>query len=179
MRERDSRLDLLEPLIGTWETQITMLGPDGIKGDKYHAVDRYEWMGGEHFMLHHVDAMMPGGELKALEVLGVADSGSGFFIRSYDSEGGSLEFEASLDGRKWSAVSATLRFAGEFDGAGRTVAGRWHRREGEQWLPAMDVVLTKRLIKLGRTRPGPLPGNQRPGSPSRLEEKPLEDQCRI
>ena len=143
MSERDSGLDPLEALIGTWHTQITMLGPDGRKGDEYRAVDRYEWMAGRHFMLHHVDATMPGGKLKALEVIGLANDGSGFFIRSYDSEGESLKFNASMDGRKWSAVSANLRFDGEFDDDGGIVAGRWHRREEKQWLPAMDVVLTK------------------------------------
>jgi hypothetical protein len=144
MAERNPRLDQLDPLAGTWDTDITMLEADGSKGDKFRAVDRYEWMPGKHFMLHHVEANMPHGEVAALEVLGLKDDASGFFIHSYDSDGGYATFDATVESPRYSAVGTDIRFDGEYGSGNQTVAGRWHRREAEQWVPWMDVVLTRR-----------------------------------
>lgn len=141
--DRNPLLDRLEPLVGTWRTEITMLDDEGRAGARYQATDCYEWMPGRFFMLHHIDAKMPDGAVKALEVAGLKDDASGFFVRSYDNHGGQEVYDATMEGARWSLVSDSARFDGEFDSSGGTHAGRWHRREAEQWLPWMDVVLTR------------------------------------
>ena len=62
-------VNLLNVLVGTWDTTITMLNPDGAAGDVSSAIDAYAWSPNGFFLMHDVDATMGGQRLQSLEII--------------------------------------------------------------------------------------------------------------
>jgi hypothetical protein len=135
----------LARFVGTWDTTGRLVdGPSGAAGALV-AVDRYEWMPGGFFLLHHVDGRLGDAAVRALEVIGWDDARGAYRTWAFDEAGTAATYEARLDGRAWTIVGATERFAGTFDEAGDTLRGRWERDAGDgEWRPWMDVTLVRR-----------------------------------
>jgi hypothetical protein len=136
-RRRPAELEILE---GTWDTRGTVLGD----GTSFVAKDDYEWMEGGHFLLHRVEASIGDAEIRTLEVIGTSPDGDGYVSRSYDSTGATATYRSRLDGGKWEIDGDSERFRGKFSADGRALAGRWSQRHGDDWVPWMDIVLSKR-----------------------------------
>lgn len=134
----------LAPFAGRWKTAGQVLASDAGPALEIAGTDEYEWMPGGFFLLHRVDVRIGGERVQALEIIGW-DAGRGrYFMRSFDSQGGTGEMRASVDGDgTWTFSGETERFTGTFSDGGDTLSGRWERREGERWLPWMDVRLAK------------------------------------
>ena len=133
----------LDAITGVWRTQITMLDPAGNEIERHAATDTYRWMPGRHFLLHDVDATMPGGPYASLEIIAVDPATGRYASRNYDNTGAITESTMMFDGRTWSIDSENERFRGALADDGRTLTGRWERREGGNWLAWMDVTLTR------------------------------------
>lgn len=140
----NARLHRLDILVGTWDTTITLLAADGSPGAVSTAVDRYDWMANGHFLLHDVDAIIEGQHILSMEVIALADTGTGYATRSYDADGSINDFSAERDGNDWRITGRDQRFAGAFSADGKTLAGRWEQRHGTEWRPLMTVTLVKR-----------------------------------
>lgn len=133
----------LAPFVGRWNTAGKVLASGSTPALEIVGIDEYEWLPGGFFLLHRVDVRMGGERVQALEIIG-PDAGPGtYFMRSFDSQGGTAEMQAILHDGTWTFQGDAERFAGAFSEGGDTLSGRWERREGEQWLPWMDVRLTK------------------------------------
>lgn len=60
----------LEIFVGEWRTEGEILATEAGPASRLTAIDRYEWLPGGFFLLHHVDARMGDVEIKTLEIIG-------------------------------------------------------------------------------------------------------------
>ena len=134
----------LAPFVGRWKTAGEVLASAATPELEIVGIDEYEWMPGGFFLLHRVDVRIGGERVQALEIIGYDAERGSYFMRSFDSQGGTGEMQARVrDGGTWTFEGDAERFTGTFSDGGETLSGRWERREEEQWLPWMDVRLTK------------------------------------
>jgi hypothetical protein len=134
----------LDVFVGTWRTEgIIRAGEHGPEST-FTATDRYEWMPGGFFLLHHVSAHMGDGELTALEVIGYDAATGTYPMRSFDSQGNTGTHQATLRDGTWTFAGPTERFTGRFSDDGGTITGLWEQStDGAEWVPWMDVTLTR------------------------------------
>lgn len=132
----------LDVLVGTWRTEGLMWATPDADPTEFTAEDRYEWLAGRHFLLHHVDAKLGAEHVVALEIF--RSTGEGTYVaESYDNRGEHVVAEAILSGNDLRITSDTERFSGTLALDGRSMRGTWERREDDEWLRWMDVSLTK------------------------------------
>lgn len=133
----------LEAFVGRWSTRGQVLPDASGAAAEIVGTDTYEWMPGRFFLLHRVDVRIGGESVEALEVIGWDAERGTYFMRSFDSQGNTGTMRASVRGGTWTFEGDTERFTGAFADGGATIAGRWERREGAEWVPWMDVRLTR------------------------------------
>jgi hypothetical protein len=134
----------LAAFAGRWRTAGQVLASASTPALEIAGTDEYEWMPGGFFLLHRVDIHIGGERVQALEIIGWDAERGSYFMRSFDSQGGTAEMRASIgDDGTWKFTGDAERFTGGFGDGGETMSGRWERREGDQWLPWMDVRLAK------------------------------------
>ncbi len=131
----------LDALVGAWQTTGQVWATTDSEPTDFAATDRYEWLAGGFFLIHHVDARMGADHVRALEVFRVR--GAGYVLESYDSAGGHVVSTATLDGTDFRIVADAERFTGVFSPDGTHLDGVWERREGDEWLRWMTVSLVK------------------------------------
>lgn len=137
------RPEALSLFVGTWHTTGATRAATSASSERIDATDRYEWMEGRYFLLHHVDSRTPHAT-KALEIIGPAGPDGGFPTRGFDSDGQTFAFTYELDGRTFRNIGLNERFAGAFTEDGETLSGTWGRSEDRRsWQPWMDIKLTK------------------------------------
>src|SRR5262245_23348803 len=61
----------------------------------------------------------------------------------YDSRGNITREQLSVEGTTWSWVGTDVRCTGTLEDDGRRLVCHHERREGETWVPSMDVTLTR------------------------------------
>jgi hypothetical protein len=134
----------LAPFVGRWSTAGEVLASGSSPALEIAGVDEYEWLPGGFFLLHRVDVRIGGERAQALEIIGWDAERRGYFMRSFDQQGNAGEMHATVaaDGT-WRFAGDAERFTGAFSDGGDTLSGRWERREGDSWLPWMDIRLTK------------------------------------
>lgn len=140
----EARRRQLDILVGTWDTTITPLGPDGAAGEPSRATDSYAWSANGLFLQHDVDAVMDGQRVQSMEILAVEPDTGRYLTRSYDADGSMNDFVAELDGNVWRLIGAQQRFSGTFSPDRQELAGGWEQRGAAGWTPLMRVVLRKR-----------------------------------
>lgn len=134
---------LLQPFVGRWRTRGQVRATADAPAVEIEGTDSYEWLPGGFFLLHRVDVRIGGQPAQALEVIGWdADAGS-FFMHSYDDHGNTGIMRMSVREDVWTFLGDAERFTGGFSDGGDTLSGHWERRDGSEWLPWMDVHLTK------------------------------------
>lgn len=131
--------------VGSWRTQGELLSDSpGGPATPLRATDRYEWLPGGFFLLHHVDARVGDAVVHALEVIGFDERRGEYFSHAYDGGGTMTTYAARLDGDRWRIEGATERFAGAFSADRQLLTGRWERLvDGAGWVPWMTLTLTK------------------------------------
>ena len=131
-------------LAGSWSTQGTIRASGNAAASEMRAIDRYEWLPGDFFLLHKVDALIGGEASQSIEVIGY-DAEKGCYVsRSYDDRGACDGFTARLENRVWEVDGAKVRFRGAFDTKGAVLAGTWEQLgDAHQWEPWMDIELRK------------------------------------
>jgi hypothetical protein len=150
----------LAGIVGRWRTEGRVLGegPTPVRG-----TDVYELFPGGHFLVHHVDVTIGDSPVRAIEIIGERDEGSGGFLaRSYEdsgtmtlmrvvidddgtwlfSGGGDVAPAARVDDEAPAAgaVRSTLRVAADR----RSMTALWERADdGVTWKPWMDIRFTR------------------------------------
>lgn len=144
MPKPDPALARLNVFVGKWATEgLITQGPSG-QVTKLKAIDTYEWLPGEFFMLHHVDGLMGDNEVKAMEIIGYDVSNQVYFTHAYDNQGKVTSYYANFLGRDWTITGNTERFSGKFSVDGNTLIGTWELLgDDENWAHWMDIRLTK------------------------------------
>ena len=131
-------------LAGNWITYGTIHAVGDAAATEMHAIDQYEWLPGEFFMLHKVEALIGGTASRSIEIIGF-DAAQGCYVsRSYDDQGSSEQFTAHLKNRAWVIDGLNTRFRGAFNASRTVLAGTWEKlADGKQWTPWMDIELGK------------------------------------
>ena len=88
---------------------------------------------------------MPDGEFKGVEIIGYDASSQTYPMHAFDSWGNTAVMRATVEGDAWMFAGESMRFRGGFRDEGKTFAGVWEQRSrgGSNWLPWMDITLTK------------------------------------
>jgi hypothetical protein len=135
------QIEPLNAFVGRWTTRGRI--HDGDRS--FSGTDTYEWLAGQHFLIHRVDVRMGGREMKAIEIIGWDAERDTYVMNSFDSQGAHTVMQASVSEGAWRFEGETMRFHGAFSADGRTISGTWETRgDDEAWRPWMDVVLTKK-----------------------------------
>lgn len=138
-----ARPEALSLFVGTWKTTGATRATADSPSQQIDSTDRYEWLEGRYFLIHHVDARTPRAS-KALEIIGQRAASGGYPVTGFDSEGRTFSSAYALDGRAFHISASTERFAGAFSEDGMTLSGTWERSEdGRTWQPWKDIKLTK------------------------------------
>lgn len=133
----------LGAFVGVWRTRGQVRATKSTPALQIEGTDRYEWLPGGFFLLHRVDVRIGGDPAEAVEIIGWDASAGSYFMHSYDAQGNVGTMRASESGGVWRFEGDAERFTGGFTADGRTLSGTWERREGADWLPWMDIHLTK------------------------------------
>jgi hypothetical protein len=154
MQDR-TRTQRLGAIVGRWNTTGHVLTDPTVP---VVGTDAYEWLPGEHFLVHHVDVHVGDQHVQAIEIIGEHDpEGDGYLARSYDNDGNAevmrLEIDhdgvfhfaggpdiasaaRSGDAPPGGAVRSTLTIASDR----RTMVALWERADdGTTWEPWMDI----------------------------------------
>jgi Protein of unknown function (DUF1579) len=141
-----SELQRLHVLVGTWNTEGETHASAGAPAIKVTGVDTYEWLPGKFFLVHRGDGQIGNEELNTIEFIGYDTSSQIYTCHSFDSRGNTDLFQANLRDHTWTIEGKSSRFTGMFASTGNTLTGKWEQSgDGLNWLPWMDVKLTKVL----------------------------------
>lgn len=134
----------LDAFVGKWNTEGEIkASPHGPAG-KIIGTDTYEWFPGGFFLVHRVDVRIGDQKNESIEIIGYDASYQTYPMHSFDNLGNSVVMQASVQGGTWSFTGETMRFTGRFSDDGKNILGKWeYLGDGTNWLPWMDVKLTK------------------------------------
>jgi hypothetical protein len=133
---RNNRLNLLNPYIGKWKTEGLTKSGDVITG-----TDTYEWIDGSFFLTHRVDVMFNKKKIQSLEITHYDDMEDVFRSQSFDNEGNIAISTLKIYDDIILIFADTERFKGNFKA--NTIEGMWEQFDGKNWIPWMDIKLTK------------------------------------
>ena len=141
-----AEIQRLELFVGTWNIEGETHASANAPAVKVTGVDTYEWMAGKFFLVHRADGHMGNEELNTLEFIGYDASSQMYTCHSFDNRGNSDLFQANLRDHTWTIEGKSSRFTGVFANTGNTLTGQWEQSsDGVNWLPWMDIKLTKVL----------------------------------
>ena len=136
----------LHLFVGTWSTEGETYASTDAPAVKVTGVDTYEWMAGKFFLVHHANGHMGDEELNAIEFISYDPSSQTYTCHSFDHRGNADLFQATLRDHTWTIEGKSSRFTGIFASTGNTLTGQWEQSsDGVNWLPWMDIKLTKVL----------------------------------
>jgi hypothetical protein len=139
-------LGRLKPFVGSWDTTGEMKSPAPGQATTFKAFDKYEWLPGGGFLLHHFDADMPDGKVHGIEVIGYDAEADDYSMHAFDCTGTVSVMHGRVEKDIWTFVSDAMRFTGGFREDGSVFGGLWESRASgeDDWQPAMEITLRKR-----------------------------------
>jgi catechol 2,3-dioxygenase-like lactoylglutathione lyase family enzyme len=149
----------LGALVGRWRSDGRVVGDPAVP---VSGTDTYEWLAGGFFLVHHVDVVVGGREVQALEIIGEYDpTTESFTARAFDNEGNVTVMRALVDDEGvWTftggadiapaaqptnanlggAVRSTLTVSADRS----SMTAKWERSDdGSTWQPWMDMTFTR------------------------------------
>ncbi len=133
----------LEVFIGRWinegYTVETALAPSL----KITTSDVYEWMPGGFFVLHTAYGRIGNIDVGGTEILSYDSASKKYWSRFYDSGGNIQEAELTVDGDSWTWRGPATGCTAIFTDDGKTQTAHHVRLVNGNWVPSMEVVLTK------------------------------------
>lgn len=136
--------DQLNRFVGRWNTvgkvPATKTTPEaGVIG-----TDTYEWLPGEHFLLHKADVLVGDDKNETLEVIGFDKLNRKYTMQHYDNKGNSGYMTATYENGDWIFLGETLKFTGGFKNDDNEFSGIWEQStNGKNWTHFMDIKLTR------------------------------------
>jgi len=135
---------VLDVIVGKWINEGHTVATGDMPSSRILTSDVYEWSTGGFFVLHTAYGRagdLPGG---GIEIIGY-DAASGEYIsRFFDSQGNVSTHALSIEGDAWTWQGETTRCTAFFTDGGRTQTAHHERLDGRgEWVPSMEVVLTK------------------------------------
>jgi Protein of unknown function (DUF1579) len=141
-----AEIQRLHLFVGKWKTEGETHASADAPAVKVTGVDTYEWLSGKFFLVHRANGQIGNEELNKIEFIGYDPSSQTYSCHCFDSRGNSDLFQATLRDHTWTIEGKSSRFTGVFANTGNTLTGQWEQSsDGVNWLPWMDVKLTKVL----------------------------------
>jgi hypothetical protein len=135
----------LDMLVGQWSTTGENVptgddAPISIKG-----TDKYEWLPGRQFLIHHADVWMGDEKVNVIEILGpVSDDAVAIPMRSFDNGGNHTLMHASQEASNvWLFANDELRARLTIDDNAESMAARWERQADGRWAHWLDMRFSK------------------------------------
>ena len=139
-----AEIQRLHLFVGKWKTEGETHASADAPAVKVAFMDTYEWMPGKFFLVHRADGQIGNEQLNTLEFIGYDPSSQTYSCHSFDNRGSTDLFHANLRDHTWTIEGKSARFTGVFANTGNTLTGQWEQSsDGVNWLPWMDVKLTK------------------------------------
>jgi hypothetical protein len=104
----------------------------------------YQWLPGQHFLIHHVDARMGDDVSRSMEVVGWDKTRKTLVSQSFDDKGEMSKYACRREGLRWSITGDVVRFEGQFAKALNVLTGLWEMKTTHGgWDAWMDITLTR------------------------------------
>jgi Protein of unknown function (DUF1579) len=134
----------LHLFVGKWKTEGETHASADAPAVKVAFMDTYEWLSGKFFLVHRANGHIGNEEFNSIEFIGYDPLSQMYICHSFDSRGNSDLFQANFRDPIWTIEGKSSRFTGMFATSGHTLTGKWEQSsDGVNWLPWMDVKLTK------------------------------------
>jgi len=142
----------LERFCGTWKTvgkrSRSPIGPAG----NVSALERYEWLSGNRFLMHRFDGQVGEEENSFSEVIGYDAESQSYPVHSYYEDGISTESRYWERGITWiligtvpSGKATRVRCTVVFNSAGDRMTSRWEYSKGDVDWTTFSELDSKRL----------------------------------
>jgi Protein of unknown function (DUF1579) len=147
-----AEIQRLHLFVGKWKTEGETHASADAPAVKVAFVDTYEWLAGKFFLVHRADGQIGNEEINTIEFIGYDPSSQMYTCHSFvgvpsrneNRRGNADLFQANLRDHTWTVEGKSARFTGVFASTGNTLTGTWEQSsDGLNWLPWMDVKLTK------------------------------------
>lgn len=134
----------LEVFIGKWMNEGQTIASTSAPAVKILTSDVYEWMPGGFFVLHTAYGRIGNMDVGGTEILGYDSVSQQYRSYFFDSQGHVSMQEVTASGDTWKWSGEQTRCTAVFSDQGKTQTAH-HERLDEQgnWIPSMDVTLTK------------------------------------
>lgn len=133
---RNNKLDLLNPLVGSWITK-----GQTASGENMIGTDIYDWIDGEFFMLHNVNVVVAGNKVTATEIIHYDDLDDVFRIQSFSNDGLITISTLKIIDDILLIFADRERFQGCIKQ--NCIKGLWEKLINDEWQPWMNMELTK------------------------------------
>ncbi|MGA7669249.1 MAG: SRPBCC domain-containing protein [Nitrolancea sp.] len=142
--DQSAELRKLDVFIGKWINQGYTVESPSAPSLEILTSDVYEWMPGGFFVLHTAYGRIGNMDVGGTEILGYDADRGVYFSRFYDSRGGIHKADLSVAGESWTWRGHGTGCTAIFTEAGKVqTAHHVMQAENGQWVPSMEVVLTK------------------------------------
>ena len=143
--DRAATLERLDALVGEWSLEA---GPPG--GPAWPGGGRvsFEWLEGRTFLIERWAIELPEAP-DGIAIIGASGEAGALRQHYFDSRGVHRMYEMSMEDGVWRLWRDhpdpfPQRFSGSFSDDGRTIAGRWEKREsGSDWDTDFDLTYRK------------------------------------
>jgi hypothetical protein len=136
----------LDALVGHWNTTGDS-APDGDGAAiSIRGMDKYEWLPGRKFLVHHADVWMGDDKVNVIEVIGpYGDTLEAIPMNSFDHEGNHTVMHARQESANvWLFSNDELRTRLTIDESGRSMTARWERKaHGERWTHWLNMHFSR------------------------------------
>lgn len=134
----------LAVFIGKWMNKGQVVSTANAPSIEILTSDVYEWMPGGYFVFHTAYGRIGNLDVGGVEIIGYDPTTQRYFSRFFDSSGQVHEADLIVDSNTWTWKGKNTGCTAVFSENGKVQTAR-HRRLDEtgNWVPAMEVVLTK------------------------------------
>lgn len=147
----------LQVFVGEWRTHGRQIAGTVGPAAKITATERYEWVPGEHFLLHHFRGHVDESDASCVEIIGTGP-GRGYTVDTYYGNGRRNEWqyaapEGDDDGNETWTLTGTWKGAGTtrfvrctlvFDATRDRMTATWQQfSDGSRWQSFWEVESTR------------------------------------
>ena len=136
----------LDALVGHWNTTGENV-PDGAEAAiSVKGMDKYEWLPGRKFLVHHADVWMGDEKVNVIEVVGpCGDDLTATPMHSFDSKGNHMLMHAKQESpTAWVFSNDDLRTRLTIGEGGGSMTARWERKvDGARWAHWLNMRFEK------------------------------------
>ena len=134
----------LNCFLGVWQGRGYSYWPAGGPAQETTALDTYDWLEGEFFLLHRWKWDISGSIFEGLEILGWDDERNEYFSNMYDNAGHQVRYHLEVKNDIWHYLGEMQK--GKITVTDDKLSSLWHGTEdGKLWSPLCEIQWIKYL----------------------------------